>query len=95
MAFLGDRPDIIAIDSQNNSTVLVECGPCRISKVISYLQNKETVLWVIQLAENAIKNDNFSLFIVKRCQFFDTLDRAYHEFKKKTISSIDSPLDKL
>ena len=39
------RADILA--ELNGKTITVECGPCRISKALQYLDDENTELWII------------------------------------------------
>lgn len=45
--FKGGKADVLAVHKRLGKTVAVECGPCRISKAIHYLEAPNAELWLI------------------------------------------------
>lgn len=79
----GDIPDVAAIKSEKE--IFVECGPCRINKVIDYLaQNRE--LWV--LTNGAFPWEKKPLYSYIKWFVFKkgpNWDEVYKEYKEKQI----------
>ena len=81
------RVDVLAQNKDNNF-IAVECGPCRLTKVIDYFKwNELEELWLI-----SIYYKNEQLYRVKRGLNWQ---QKIDEFKKKEfkkLQSIESPL---
>jgi len=77
--FMGGIVDVLAKD-KNGKTIAVECGPCRLTKAIDYLENPEAELWIV-------KKDRY--FKIKRGINWRNIHTAYRkrllETLKKTV----------
>jgi hypothetical protein len=75
----GGKPDIIG--KKDDKTILVECGPCRINKVIDFLQKLNTELWHVtnKSGEGAFVN------IFSRGPKWDSIYKNYKDASFKDV----------
>jgi len=78
------RADILA--EINDKIIAVECGPCRISKALQYLDDKNTELWIIT---NYLNNQSFHK--VKRGPNWSTVKQKHdHMIRTDLIKIVNS-----
>ena len=96
----GKRADIYA--TKNGKTILVECCSCYIKKIIDYLKEENTELWIITRGYGPWdknfpgfeKNKSF-WFIIKRGQNWKKYHEAYEKYVEMKIKKVRNPLDSL
>lgn len=91
--FCGGIADILAENPLKKEAIAVECCPCRIDKAIKYLENKNTILWILSLGKTGLPDEEIPLFIVKRGPNWDKYFKIYKKFLKEQIKKVKSPLD--
>jgi len=79
--FMGGIADVLAND-KNGKTIAVECGPCRLTKAIDYLENTEAELWIV-------KKDR--MYVVKRG---DNWGKIHTAFKKQQLEDMRKAVDR-
>ena len=79
------RADILV--ERKGKTIALECGPCRISKSIQYLEDKNTELWIIT---NYLNNQSFHK--VTRGPNWSKVNRKH---KDKTIADLREVVNSL
>lgn len=90
--FPGGVVDILAEDNLGN-TIAIECCSCRISKAIAYLEEENTILWVLSLSNELVEATKFPLFIIKRGPNWDKVYKKYKNWKTNLLKSVKSPRD--
>ena len=87
--FHGRRADVYAV--KNDKEILVECCSCYVLKIIQYLENLNTELWIITSAEDtqAIK-----LFVLKRGKNWDECYGIYKRYKEEEFKRGREAYDK-
>lgn len=95
LPFCGGIADILADHTVKNERVAVECCSCRTDKAIDYLEEKNTVLWVMSLKKTGLPEEDIPLFIIKRGPNWDECLKVYKDDLRRRLMSVKSPLDKL
>jgi hypothetical protein len=85
----GGRADVKG--EKGNATILVECGPCRADKLIRYLSEDNTELWIVTCY---FKQDQL-LHIFKRGPNWKVVYEAYKKKEFAELRKIKSPFDNL
>jgi hypothetical protein len=80
------RADIIA--KNDGKTIAIECGPCRISKALQYLDNKNTELWIIT---NYLNNQSFHK--IRRGPNWNAIKQKHDATTIKELKKIVNLLD--
>ena len=93
--FCGGIADILAKNPSKKETIAVECCPCRIDKAIKFLENKDTILWILSLGKTGLPDEEIPLFVVKRGPNWDKSFKTYKQFLKEQIKKIKNPLDNI
>ena len=87
MPFLDYRADILAINN-DNKTILIECGPCRLWKAIDYLE-EDAELWITR------DDDKTELFILTKGENWDNQLKEFNNNRAEQLKKIKSPIDTL
>ena len=95
--FYGRRVDVYA--NKNRKEILVECCSCYVQKIIQYLENDNTELWIITSRENVLENDpnssGIKWFILKRGENWSENYNKYKNYRQKQLRKVKNPLDNL
>lgn len=85
--FQGGFVDVLG--KGKNKTIAIECGPCRISKAIEYLEEENVELWLIPL--DFWQNKKF--FVMARGPNWKNYFEFHENYKIKQLKSIKNPLE--
>jgi hypothetical protein len=88
-SFKGSRADVFG--DRNGTKILVECGPCRANKLINYLAEENTELWIV----TCYFNEDQLLHIFKRGLNWSSVYNDYLKKEFAELKKIKSPLDTL
>lgn len=84
--FRGGVVDVLG--RSKDKTIAIECGPCRVSKVVDYLECEDTELWLIQVDFWQTRK----FFVVSRGpnwkNFFDFHSKTEIENTKKAMEGV-------
>lgn len=80
IGFMGGIVDVLA--EGKGKTIAVECGPCRLTKVIDYLENHKAELWIV-------KQDHH--YVIRRGRNWK---RIYDLYKKRDIENLRKTAEK-
>ena len=84
------RVDVLAQNKQN-SFIAVECGPCRLTKLIDYFRWSDLEeLWLISIYYNDEK-----AYFIKRGPNWDKTIKKYDDARFEQLRKIPNPLDYL
>jgi len=90
--FPGGIVDALAEDTSGNK-IAIECCSCRISKAISYLEEENTILWILSISDKPIEVTKYPLFIIKRGPNWDAVYKRYNGWRINLIKNVKSPRD--
>jgi len=90
--FPGGIVDVLAEDTSGNK-IAIECCSCRISKAISYLEEENTILWILSISDKPIEVTKYPLFIIKRGPNWDAVYKRYNGWRINLIKNVKSPRD--
>lgn len=88
-SFKGSRTDVFG--DRNGTKILVECGPCRVNKLINYLAEENTELWIV----TCYFNEDHLLHVFRRGPNWKTVYEGYLKRQFAELKKIKSPLDAL
>jgi len=86
MPFLSYKADILA--RKGGKVILIECGPCRLWKAISYLE-EDANLWITR------DENQTELFILTKGENWNSVYKEYKNRMEEKLKKIPSPFDKL
>lgn len=85
--FEGGIVDVLG--GRGKELIAVECGPCRISKLIGYLQRENTALWVIKP-----HNNGYILYEFNRGKNWDKIINLYEKWQKGEVEQARTYIEK-
>ena len=97
--FFGRRVDVFA--NQGKSRILIECCSLDINKVIEYLEERNTELWVVTSGYGpwekifSTKEDCCRWYIIKRGSHWKESYKKYTEYKLKLLESATDKINAL
>ena len=86
--FRGGIVDVLAKDRFGN-TIAIECYACRTMKAVEYLEEDNTVLWIIPATdEKEFLSNTLSLYIIKRGINWELCIKEYKKEKLKRMKGV-------
>ena len=80
--------DVVGEDRDGN-LIVIECGPCRLTKVVDYFRNE----WVKELWVVSYYSDERFLYRIKKGFNWESIFQEFENTKIKNLLKIKSPLD--